>query len=50
VARPESSDKLAALHICSEQLQQLKQDNPQAVQVTLEVHKLKKDEIHASLF
>jgi len=37
VARPELSDKLAALHIRSERVHQLKQDNPQAVQVTLQV-------------
>ena len=37
MARPELSDKLAALHIRSERVHQLKQDNPQAVQVTLQV-------------
>jgi len=37
MARPELSDKLAALHNRSERVHQLKQDNPQAVQVTLEV-------------
>jgi ATP-dependent Clp protease adapter protein ClpS len=48
VASSEMSDKLAALHVCTERLQQLKQDDPQAVQVTLKVHRSGKNEIHST--
>jgi hypothetical protein len=42
MARSELHDNLVALHVCTERLQQLKQDNPQAVQVTLKVKRSEK--------